>query len=118
MFYPSSSQNPYGGQEIFDSLIKHLSGRAAGDAVPGTRPTATSSYTATPTSTSATAATPVATRSRPGYSYGTKNQYLMQLLGLSEPMDPSKYSTQGRKLKGTTQETMDITDLLSKGGVY
>ena len=61
---------------------------------------------------------PVTSRSRPGYSYGSENPYLMEMLGLQKPAVGSKYTPQGRKLKGKSQKTMDITDMLAKGGVY
>lgn len=62
--------------------------------------------------------TPVVARSRPGYSYGSNNPYLMNLLGLSKPVAGSRYTPEGKKIKGKSQETIDITDLLSKGGTY
>lgn len=61
---------------------------------------------------------PVTQRSRPGYSYGSENPYLMEMLGLQKPAVGSKYTPQGKKIKGKSQSTMDITDMLAKGGVY
>lgn len=68
--------------------------------------------------TSGGVADPSKPRSRPGYSYGSDNPYLMEMLGLQKPAAGSKYTPQGKKIKGKSQSTMDITDMLAKGGVY